>query len=96
MTPPAARDEVAGVGEEAVGARALPLRVARREMGADVAGADRPEQCVGQRVEPDVGVAVADQAVAMRHADAAQPQVVAGAEAVDVEAECRARNHGAR
>ena len=45
--------------EERGGGGAAPLRVGRREMLADVAGADRAEHRVGDRVEHDVGVAVA-------------------------------------
>ena len=42
--------------------RAFPLRVGRREMLADVAEAGGAEQGVGDRVEHDVGVAVAGKA----------------------------------
>ena len=60
--PAAISDQLRRVGEEAVGRRAAPLRVRRREMLADVAQPGRPEQRIGDRVEDDVGVAVAGQA----------------------------------
>ena len=50
------------------------MRIARREMVADIAFADRAEQGVGERVEHDVGVAMAGQAAIVRDLDAAQPQ----------------------
>jgi hypothetical protein len=60
VDPPAARlDQAARMFEEQRGGGATPLRVARREVIADIALADRPEQSVGEGVEDDVGVAVA-------------------------------------
>ena len=44
--------------------RAAPSRIARREMHADIAGAERAEDRVGQRVKPDIGVGMADQTLA--------------------------------
>ena len=55
-----------GVGKEAVGRRALPFRIGGREVLADVAVADGAEQRIGQRVQPDVGVRVADEAMVVR------------------------------
>ncbi len=70
------------------------LRVARREMIADIAGSDRAEQRIGERVQPGIGIAVADKAVAVRDGDAAQPDMIAGAEAMDIEAAGSARGEG--
>ena len=64
-------DLACGIGEKDVGGSAFPLWIAGREMVADIAGADGAEQRVGERMEPGVGVAMADQAVAMGDLDAA-------------------------
>ena len=50
-------------------------------MIADIAGADRAEQRVGERVEGDVGVAMAGEAAVVRDADAAEPELLAAAKA---------------
>ena len=90
--PPAGLlDEVARMLEEQRRGGAAPLRVRRREMVADVAGAERAQDRVGQRVEDDVGVAVAGKALVVRDMDAAEPELAAGGEGVDVEAEADAR-----
>ena len=73
------------MGEEHMRSRALPLRVRRREMGADVAFGERAVDRVGKRVQRDVRVGVAAQRLIMRHLDAAKPDMVAGREGVDVE-----------
>src|SRR3546814_11169950 len=60
VDPPAARrDAFAGEGEEAVRRRAAPLRIARREMVADVAVGKAAKDRVGQRVKRDIGIAMA-------------------------------------
>ena len=51
-----------GVGEEAVGGGAAPLRVGWREMLADVAVADGAEHGIGERMQDHVGVGMADHA----------------------------------
>src|SRR5260370_22087355 len=79
-------DELGGMAEEAVRGRAAPARIGGREMHADIAGADCAEYRVGEGVETDIGVGMSDQTVAVRHRDAAQPELVAGPEGVDVEA----------
>ena len=90
--PPAGLlDEAARVLEEQRRGRAAPLRVRRREMIADVAGAERAQNRVGQRVEGDVGIAVAGKALVVRDMDAAEPELPAGGESMDVEAEADAR-----
>ena len=48
-----------------------------RKVAADVALADRSQQRVGQRVQADVGIGMAEQAVVVRDGDAAQHDVVA-------------------
>ena len=65
-------------------------------MVADIAGAERAEHGVGQRMEDDVGVAMAGKALVVRdlrcrRARAASP----GREGVDVEAEAGARRRAA-
>ena len=55
-------------------------------MGADVAVAERAVKRVGERVQADVGVGMASEAVVVRDAHAAEPDVIAGREGVDVEA----------
>ena len=62
MIAPLRAEQTDRMGEEQVGRRAFPLRVRRREMLADVAEARGAEQGVGDRVEDDVGVAVAGEA----------------------------------
>ncbi len=90
MTPPSAVHARDRVGEEAVGRGALPLRVGGGEVLADVAVADRAEDGVGQRVQDHVGVGVADQPARVRDRDAAEHDVRAGAQRVDVVADADA------
>ena len=58
------RSSFAAWRRKTIGRRALPSRVGRREMLADVAKAGGAEQGVGDRVEHDVGVAVAGEPAA--------------------------------
>ena len=83
MVDPAARllDQGAGMLDEQRRGGAAPLRVGGREMVADIARADRAEQRVGDRVERDVGVAMAREALVVRDADAAEPERLARGEA---------------
>ena len=60
-------------------------------MVADVAGAERAEDRIGQRMEDDVGIAMAGKALVVRDADAAEPELPSGSEGMDVEAEADAR-----
>jgi hypothetical protein len=69
------------MGQEPVRGRALPLRVGGREVVADVAVADRAEQGVGQGVQADVGVGMADQGLAVGDLDAAEPDASPGPKA---------------
>src|SRR6185369_9632695 len=80
-------DQLAGMVEEQGRGSAAPLRIGRRKMVADVAGAQRAEDRVGQRVKDDVGVAMAGKALVMRDLDAAEPQFPARGEGMDVETE---------
>ena len=61
MRPPRAAHELDGVAQEAVGGGAAPLRIGRREVLADVAGADRAQHGIGQRMQRHVGVGMAGQ-----------------------------------
>ena len=80
------RDEIGGVAQEQMRGRAAPFRVARREMHADIAGAERAEHRVGQRMQPDIGIGMADKPVAVRDFEAAQPDMIARPESMYVEA----------
>src|SRR3954467_13578 len=52
--PAAARgDAVDGVFEKLIGCRALPLRIARRKVGADIAVRQRAEDGIDQRMQAD-------------------------------------------
>src|SRR5690606_31014342 len=79
--------------QQIVAGRALPLRIGRREMTADVAQRQRPEHGIAQGMDRDVAVAVRDHAPRMRHAYAAEHHVVAVAESVDVEAVADSQVH---
>ncbi len=72
--------------QELVRGGALPFRIGRREMIADVAVAQRPQNGVGQGVQTRVGVRMADQRLVMRDFHAAQPHRASRPPAVGVEA----------
>ena len=91
------RDHAAALGhaldrefEEAVRRRALPLRIARRKVLADVAVGERAEDGVDDGVQHHVGVGMSGQAAVMRDPHAAERDVIAGAEGVHVEADAGA------
>ncbi len=65
-------------------------------MAADVAGGERAEQRVGDRMQADVGVRMADQAERAGQPDAHQHEAVARPQAMDVEAEPGPRLQAAR
>ena len=94
--PPRSRTQADRVGEEPVGGGAAPLRVARREMGADIAVGQGAEQRVRQGVQDHVAVRMGDDAAVMRNLDAAEPDMVAIAEGVHVEARAEAGHIGHR
>ena len=89
-------EQLGGMGEEQVRRRALPLRVGRREMLADVAEPGRAEQRVGDRVEDDVGIAVAGESARVGNRDAAEHHRAVAGEAVDVEADAGPRDQPRR
>ena len=72
------------------------MRVARREMDADIAVAQGPEQRVGERVQDDVAVGMGRDAALVRNAHAAEPDVIAGRESVHVESGADARDKEGR
>ena len=90
--PTAIPDQTGRVGKEAVGAGALPLRVARREMLADVALAGGTEQRVGDCVEDDVRVAMAGEASVMRDLDSAHHDRPIAGKGMDIEPQAGAGN----
>jgi hypothetical protein len=58
ITPPCGGEQRRRMLEEACRGGTAPLRVAGREMHADIARADGTEQRIGDRVERDIGVAM--------------------------------------
>jgi hypothetical protein len=80
-----------GMGEEAIRRHALPYRIRRREMLADVAETGGAEQRVRDCVKHDVGVAVPGKTAAVRHLDAAEHDRSFTGEGMDVEAHARSR-----
>ncbi len=54
-------------------------------MRADVAVADRAEQCVRDRVQRDIGVGMSGKSLRMGNFHAAEPEAVARGESMDVE-----------
>src|SRR6185437_9970071 len=77
--------EIGGMTEKEMRGRVAPACIARREMHADVAGAERAQNRIGQGMQPDIGVGMADEALAMRELQPAQPEVIAGPEGMDIE-----------
>src|ERR1700726_3403008 len=86
------------VFQEAVRRRALPLGVAGRKMRADIAIRERSQDSVDQRMEADIAVGMREKAAAVRHADAANHQMIAIAEGVNVVATAGSdiAEHGAK
>src|SRR3546814_15616311 len=72
--------------QEERGTGTTPLRIRGWEMLADIACAQRSQNRIGQGVQPDIRVGMAEQALVMRYHDAAQGHMVAGTEAMHVEA----------
>src|SRR5690606_691494 len=92
--PSALAQHGVALAQEHAAVRALPARIAGREVGADVAQRQRAEHRVAQRVQDHVAVAVRGDAAIMRHAHAAQHHVVALDEGVYVVALADADLHG--
>ena len=65
-------------------------------MAADIASADRAQHRIRDRVQRDIGIGMARQAVRVRNLYAAQPEVLALGEPVHVIAAGTARNHAGR
>src|SRR6476659_6941807 len=78
------RHQGRGVVEELPGRRAAPTLIGWREMLADIAFADTAEQRIGDGMQSDIGVGMTFQAVTVREFDAAQPDVIAILELVNV------------
>src|SRR5262249_48608780 len=72
--------------QEPIGGGAAPLRIGRREMNADIAVGECPEDGVDKRVKNDVGVGMSGQSTPMGNGHAAEDEVIAVAELVDIEA----------
>ena len=66
--------------------RAPPLRIAGREMRANVAIANRAKHGVGNRVQRHIRVGMARQGVRMRDFHPAEPHMIARGESMDVKA----------
>ena len=96
MIPPRAADQGSGMFEKLRRIGPAPLRIAGREMRADIAFGNRAEQRVGDGVKRNIGVAVAGQAAIMRNQDAAQPQLLALGKPVDVESRRAPHAHAPR
>ena len=60
------------------------LRIARRKMRTDIAVRQRAEDGVDQRMQADIAVGMGEKAARVRHANAADHQVIAVAEGVHV------------
>ena len=85
IDPPAAiAHALCREGEELGRGGPAPLRIARREMRADIAFGQRTEQGVGQGMQADITVGMGDDALVMRNPHAAEPDMVAGREGMDV------------
>lgn len=65
---------------------ALPARIGRREMFADVAKAGRAQERIGQRMKDDVGIAVAGEPAAVRDFDAAEHDRAFTGKGMDIKA----------
>ena len=74
---PAQQDAAVDAGERGVGIR---------EMAADVAQPGRAQQRIADRVQQHVGVGVSGQPQVVGNVDAADDELAAGGEGVDVEA----------
>ena len=76
--------QLGSVCQKARRIRAAPLRVAWREMLADVAQRHRAQHRVGDGVKRDIGIAVPVQALVVLDPNAAQPQLLTCNQSVDV------------
>ena len=84
---PARRAHAArGLGQQHDGIGAAELRIGVGKVPADVAEPGRAEQRIGDRMQQHVGIRMAEQAGAVRHLDAAQDQLAARHQLVNVPA----------
>src|ERR1700678_3586188 len=83
-TSAAGCDPIDRIGEELVGGGALPLEIAERKMRTDIAIRQRAENGIDQRMEADIAVGMREKTAVMGHAHAANHQVIAVAEGVNV------------
>src|SRR3954452_2136291 len=83
-SPAARADPIDRVSQEFIGCRAVPLWIAWRKMRADIAVCQRAQDCIYQRVKSDVPVRMREKTTAVRHADAADHQVIAFGKSVNV------------
>ncbi len=79
------RDEIARMNDKMVRRGATPLRITGWEMIANISQSCSTEQCICERVEGDIGVAMTRQSPVMRNANATKPKVLTGLEAVYIE-----------
>ena len=86
MRPPRVCHQIAGMGGEERGVRAAPPGIRGREVFADIAGGERPQDRVHQGVQSHVGVRMAGEGEFVGDVDAAEAHLAARAEAVHVEA----------
>ena len=84
--PPRCASRSDAESEKGVRGRVFPLRVARWEVRADIAVAQRSKDGVGRRVQADIGVRVPDQSVVVGDGAATQHHVIARPEPMHVEA----------
>src|SRR5215211_6133742 len=82
--PAACGNALNGVFQKAVGGGALPLRIARREMRADITVGERAEDRIDQRMQAHIAVGMGEKTLAVQHAHAADHEVIAVAEGVHV------------
>ena len=78
-------DQIEGMAQEPVGRRIPPLRIAVGKVPADIALAERAQNGVGQRVQGGIGIRMAFQSMAVVDPDAAQHNMVARLEGMNVE-----------
>ena len=62
-------------------------------MGPDILGGNGPQDRVGQGMQPDIGVRMADQPMVVGNPNPAQHHMVAGAEAMNIESRSCPRFH---
>ena len=72
--------------QEFVGRCTLPLRITRRKVRADIAIGQRAENGVDQRMQPNVGVGMADERMIVCNAHATDHDVIAGSEGMHIDA----------